>query len=246
MDCQPRCLYARATPAPDGRVRLKFTAIRNGAPPPPLTASLAALAESAAVRDLAERSFGAEEVALRGLRVVARHRMGRALQFVRLRAAGYEGPREIEAILRSGVLRRSDGERRLGDGFELGDVVRVAGLVERSKGRLSVHARSVEVEESWASLFGPTALFRDDAAAGVPEGVAAGNLLAQCVSSHVTRLREYLSAAHSVETVAVVSPIAAPQCPRDERCLLLRAADPAALGRAVVVDPSVARFVQRW
>ena len=38
--------------------------------------------------------------------------------------------------------------------FTLGDAVTVTGLVESSKGRLSIHPRLLAVEESWASLFG--------------------------------------------------------------------------------------------
>ena len=154
--------------------------------------------------------------------------------------------------------------------FALGDVVTVTGLLERSKARLSIHARVIVIEESFESLFGPNVMFRDDAygmehpeiwaqvpvsfaspsreqSSLAPGGPASGRLLLlQVVHSHAARLQEYLRVCHHVETLATVAPMSGPHNARDERCLLLRTDAPAALIHAVLSDGAMARFVQRW
>ena len=135
--------------------------------------------------------------------------------------------------------------------FMLGDALTVTGLVESSKGRLSIHPRLLTVEESWASLFGggrwhdhapPTSMNGPDAA-------AAATAMVQCAGSHANRLQHYLAAVLDTPTIAIVPPVAGASgkdVKRDERCLLLAAKDPAALCDAVKADPHASRVIQRW
>ena len=195
----------------------------------------------------AEGEFRPSPVRVAGLRLVHRMRLGRGLHFLTLREAG---GRTIEGVVRQDVIQLADGATGVGDVAALGDAVTVAGLVERSKGRLSLHIRTLSIDETWAELFGPKTMFHDDGTSSrhdnAPEQLCTGNLLCHCVTSHVERLRVYLQAAYGVEALGVVRPAAGPKCAHDERCLMLRAADAAALARTVRRDPVVARFIHRW
>lgn len=202
--------------------------------------------------------ISATEVRLTGVRVVHKQRLGKGLVFLGLRAAN---GRLIEAVLRVGVLEvpaelECTPPARLSAVCPLGDCVAVTGLVECSKGRLSILARTLETQEAWAALFGARATFRDDVVhgKGLPRGLWPAPplqpqptvLLLQVVSSHAQRTGEYLQATHGVPSLATVAPISSPGFSRDERCLVVQTASAPSLVRCVLADPTVARFVQRW
>lgn len=141
----------------------------------------------------------------------------------------------------------------------LGDCVTLTGLVERSRGRLSLHPRRLAVDESFVSLFGPTARFHDASLDATPHyrlepqaasgGAVVGTAMIQCAGSHAVRLHEYLRAVMDARTVACVSPVpgaAGKDVRRDERCLLLSCADARAVCEAVRADPHASRVVHRW
>ena len=123
----------------DGRVRCHFAAVERDDSAIATTPSLAALKRDMA--HLAAGEFSAREVVLDGLRMVHRSRLGRHLQFVVLRE---HGGATLEGVLRLGVL---DGGAAvsLNERCQAGDALRVQGLVERSKGKLSLHVRSLAV-----------------------------------------------------------------------------------------------------
>ena len=202
---------------------------------------------------LANHEFSAGEARLQGVRIVHRQKLGKTLVFLGLRGANGA---LVECILRDGVFE-TDGEpptgKRLDSNLVLGDAVRVTGLVERSKDRLSMHARRIETCETWAELFGPRALFRDDVlhGTGLPPSLwaaaASGEIvLLQVAGSHATRMQEYLHATLGVDTLAIIAPISGPKCHRDERCLLIRTPRPARLVCSALGDPTLQRCVQRW
>jgi 23S rRNA U2552 (ribose-2'-O)-methylase RlmE/FtsJ len=266
-------LFARVTASTDGSVKLRLWPIAQGASKKP-DAMTNLEAVEAAGASLADRDFSDGEVRVGGLRVVHKQRLGKGLVFLGLRAVN---GLLIESILRPGVLELSStkGAARLHRAWTTGDVVAVTGMLERAKGRLSIHARTIEVEEPWAYLFGPNAVFRDDVvhgnglppglwteyrrgdaiSSGTSRSVAATSacvrsdrwlLLLQVTSSHANRLHEYLSSVHRVVPLSTIAPIGGPQNPHDERLLLLRTDRPAEVVRDVLADGAVSRFVQRW
>ncbi len=256
----------RVLPAGDVQLLLKpLVASVNAPKPEPCTLEQLQLQ----LGGLQDCDFSDTERRLTGVRLCHRQRFGNFLHFY-----GFRSVRGtlIEAIMRRGVISHDDDER-LSAVCALGDSVTITGLVEKSKGRLSIHARLVEVDESFAATFGARTLFRDDSpsmrADGVPlhwpvcapsspVGWACGLakpavppvepiLLIQCVASHTARLQEYVRVAHGVSALAIVAPISGHKMGRDERCLAYR---PMASAARLVVDllgdMLMARYVQRW
>lgn len=126
----------------------------------PLPATIHTLSTlEAATSQLSDGAFHPTEVIVGGLRIAHKQRLGKGLVFLKLRAPN---GCTLEGIVRRDVLLfPSNPDLALHRLFALGDVVSVAGMIERSKGRLSIHARRVEVQEAWDTLF-PQAMFRDD------------------------------------------------------------------------------------
>ena len=213
---------------------------------------------------LPECEFSDTEWRLTGVRLCHRQRFGNFLHFYGFRS---EQGLLIEAVMRRGVVSHDDDER-LSAVCALGDSATITGLIEMSKGRLSIHARLVEVDESFHSLFGERALFRDDSPSlkggGVPRHWPARTpstlstpsattenvepiLLIQCVASHTVRLQEYVRAAYGVDALAIVAPISGHKMGRDERCVAYRPmASAARLLVGLLGDVLMARYVQRW
>lgn len=164
-------LFARVAASKDGLVKLRLWPISQGASSKPDAMKSLEDVEAAGA-SLADRDFSSGEVRVGGLRVVHKQRLGKSLVFLGVRAPN---GLLIESILRPGVLEpgSTSGGERLHRAWATGDVVAVTGMVERAKGRLSIHARVIEVEESWADLFGPNAVFRDDVVHGngIPPGL---------------------------------------------------------------------------
>lgn len=213
---------------------------------------------------LPEGEFSDTEWQVTGVRLCHRQRFGNFLHFYGFRS---EQGLLIEAVMRRGVVSHDDDER-LSAVCALGDSATITGLIEKSKGRLSIHARLVEVDESFHSLFGERALFRDDSqglkGGGVPRHWPARApsmlstpsaktenvepiLLIQCVASHTARLQEYVRAAYGVDALAIVAPISGHKMGRDERCVAYRPmASAARLLVDLLGDVLMARYVQRW
>ena len=209
---------------------------------------------------LPEGAFTSDELRLGSCRIVHKQRLSRQLVFIGLRAS--DG-RMIEGILRRGVTK-TDHEN-MSQAATVGDVVAVTGMVERSKGRFSIHVRVIEVEEAWIDLYGPKCMFRDDALlADEPTREPAGPhgpglwspsftaqhgrlLLLQIVSSHAPRVHEYVTLTQTgVTPLGIVAPISGPHMGRDERGLVVRTHKPNELVNNVLQDGAVCRFIQRW
>ncbi|EOD30059.1 hypothetical protein EMIHUDRAFT_462926 [Emiliania huxleyi CCMP1516] len=139
-------------------------------------------------------------VALRGLRAVHRQRLSKGLHFVCLRCPS---GRTIEAVLRTELL----ADQQLGQLYRLGDALTVSGALEARRGRLSIRATRLSVDEPWTSLFGDIPFVHDFAAAAAAGG--AGDVLLQTAISHAERVRERLDANAGVRCVAgLVRPVA--------------------------------------
>ena len=248
-------LYARVQATGEG-VRLSLWPIPQGAIAPTDFPDLDALHN--AMAHLRAGAFSGHEIRISGLRVVHKQRLSRSLLFFGLRAP--DG-RLLECVLRRGILMGDHA--RIGDAAALGDVIAVTGMVELSKGRLSVHARQIETKESWVSLYGTKCIFRDDAAhmeSPTSEPTTRGQpgpwsprfadrgqlVLLQAVVSHAPRVRDYVALTHEVVPLGIVAPISGPHMGRDERGVVLRSLQPASLIRDVLHDGAVARFIQRW
>jgi hypothetical protein len=203
--CRIDAVMVRARATMGGRVGLQLCMIPRGAAWPEAAITVEELEARFAALPEGTIADG-EEVRLEHMRVVHRQRLGRLIHFVGMRSASGA---EIEAILRQGRLESSHA--RLGDCCALGDAVSVCGLVERSKGRLSVLCRRLSVDEEHGQVFGAHTLFRDDGAKGLPAGLHSASVVAQVVASHASRLSEYLEAAHGVRTLATVAPYAGPR-----------------------------------
>ena len=132
-------------------------------------------------------------VALRGLRAVHRQRLSKGLHFVCLRCPS---GRTIEAVLRTELL----ADQQLGQLYRLGDALTVSGALEARRGRLSIRATRLSVDEPWTSLFGDIPFVHDFAAAAAAGG--AGDVLLQTAISHAERVRERLDANAGVRCVA--------------------------------------------
>ena len=250
-------LFAR-TSVTNGHVRLQLFPVARGLVAPEAAATLTAL--EAATAALPEGAFTQHEVRIGGLRAVHKQRFSKALVFIGLRAP--DG-RLLEAILRRGVTD-SALVVKMADAAALGDVVMVTGMVERSRGRLSLHVRHIQAEETWATLYGPRVMFRDDAAtdavANAPGRVAGGAglwascfrergrlLMLQVMASHAVRLNDYVTKAHDdVSTIGTVTPVAGIKMGQDDRGLLLRSQQAVSLVRDVLADGAIARYIQRW
>ncbi|KAL1508759.1 hypothetical protein AB1Y20_004854 [Prymnesium parvum] len=242
-----RSVFVRLSVLPSGvavRLRAIPTGVEEGSPHElPLPALLS---EYAALKD---GEFSPRELRIRGLRAVRRQRWGKHLQFLALRCPSGE---IIEAILRTDVtqLSSADEEALSWAAFQLGDALTVTGLVESCKGQLSIHPRLLAVEESWAALFHGGRYFDHQPPPALCTGSATrGTAMVQCAASHAVRLQEYLASVLSTATIAIVPPVPGAdgkQVKRDERCLLLAAAHPAALCKAITADPHASRVVQRW
>lgn len=195
-------VVARVRASAPGCVSLRLSVIPRGPTPQEPCLDLATLHKR--FETLRDGQVSAEEVRLAPMRLVHRQRLGRLLQFLGLRSpcGGV-----TEAVLKRGLLEPClSGASRLGDGWALGDSVSVTGLVERSKGRLSILARRLTVVETWSELFGPRALFRDDAVNGLPSRLESGSMLAQIGSAHAGRLSgELLLRALSLTTLTVLT-----------------------------------------